>query len=213
VIGERGESVIYLKKGLEVIERAAKDGAETVRRIQEFSRQREEDRYFTIIDLNEIIEHALEFTSLRWSNDAESKGIKINIQKKLFTLPTTTGSAAELREVFVNLINNAIDAMPQGGDITIITFKEDSHIKIKVEDTGVGIPKEIEDKVFDPFFSTKGPQSTGLGLSVSHGIVNRHRGTMTVESVEGKGTTFTLIFPISQNIVKKEEKEIYSKAF
>jgi len=202
---EGRKSVIELKKGLEIIEKASRDGAETVRRIQEFARRREEDRYFTMVNLNEIIENALEFSRVRWKDDAESKGIKINLQKEFSSLPLTSGSAAELREVFTNLINNAIDAMPQGGNIKIKTFKEDSHISVKVEDTGTGISKAIRDRIFDPFLTTKGVKSSGLGLSVSYGIINRHRGNITVDSVEGKGTAFIIKLPISEKVIETEQ--------
>jgi CheY-like chemotaxis protein/anti-sigma regulatory factor (Ser/Thr protein kinase) len=142
---------------------------------------------------------------MKWKNDAESKGIKFNIQKELSILPTTSGSATELREVLTNLINNAVDAMPQGGEIKIKTHKEDGHIVVNVEDTGVGIPKALRERIFDPFFTTKGVQSTGLGMSVSYGIINRHRGTISVDSVEGQGTTFTIKLPITVKTVEAKE--------
>ncbi|MBW1824863.1 MAG: PAS domain S-box protein, partial [Deltaproteobacteria bacterium] len=204
---ERRKSVFELKKGLEVIERASLDGAETVRRIQEFARRRDDDKYFTTVDINEIIENSIDFTKVKWKDNAESKGIKIAIQKGFSTLPTTTGSATELREVFTNIINNAVDAMPQGGAVKIKTYMEDNHILIKIEDTGVGISKAIRDRVFDPFFTTKGPQSSGLGMSVSYGIIDRHRGIMAINSAEGEGTTFTIKLPISEKAVKEEKEE------
>jgi len=197
-----------LEKGLDIIEKAARDGAETVRRIQEFSRKRDDDKYFASVDINEVIVNALDFTRVRWRDEADSKGIKINVQKKVSSLPLVAGSASELREVFANLIRNAIDAMPQGGIITVKTFRQDGHIAIQVEDTGIGIPKVIRDKIFDPFFTTKGPQSTGLGMSVSYGIINRHRGTISVDSVEGQGTTFTIKLPkLEKKSEKRGEKE------
>ncbi len=204
---ERRKSVIEMKEGLEVIEKASRDGAETVRRIQEFASRRDDDKHFTTVDLNEIIDNALDFTRMKWKDDAESKGIKITIQKELSTLPTTSGSAAELREVLTNLINNAVDAMPQGGEINFKTYKEDGHIVVNVEDTGVGISESVRNRIFDPFFTTKGVQSTGLGMSVSYGIINRHRGTITVDSVAGKGTTFIIKLPISEKAVKEEKEE------
>ena len=204
-IQEKRKTMLEMKRGLEIIERAALDGAETVRRIQEFSRRREDDKNLTTIDLNEVIDHALEFTSVKWKNEAESKGIQIIIQKELSPLPPTVGSASELREVFTNLINNAIDAMPQGGRIKIKTFRDNSHIAIKVEDTGIRIPKGVKDKIFDPFFTTKGVQSTGLGLSVTYGIINRHRGTISVDSVEDQGTTFTIKLPFTKRNAKEEK--------
>ena len=208
---ERRESVDATKKGLEVIERAAKDGAETVRRIQEFARRRDDDKYFTTIDLNEVIDNALEFTRIKWKDETESKGIRIKIKKELSPLAPILGSSSELREVFPNLINNAIDAMPQGGEIRVESFMDDTIAVIRISDTGKGIPKDIKDRIFDPFFTTKDVQSTGLGLSVSYGIINRHRGTITVDSVEGEGTAFTIKFPITKKTgegILKEEKVV-----
>jgi PAS domain S-box-containing protein len=203
--GERRKSIIELKKGLETIERASLDGAETVRRIQEFARKRDDDKYFTSLDMNKVIDDALEFTKLQWKDGAESKGIKITVKKELSTLPSVSGSAAELREVLTNLIYNAIFAMPQGGTITVKTFKKGSYACIKVQDTGMGIPKAIQDKIFDPFFTTKGPQSSGLGMSVSYGIIERHRGTISADSAEGKGATFTIKLPFSEETVEERK--------
>jgi CheY-like chemotaxis protein len=200
---ERRKSVLGLKKGLEVIEKASLDGAETVRRIQEFARRRDDDKYFTLVDMTKVIDNVLEFTKLRWKNDAESKGIKIKIKKKLSILPSVPGSESELREVITNIINNAIDAMPHGGDITIKTFKKGTHACIKVKDTGMGVPQTMRDRIFDPFFTTKGPQSSGLGMSVSYGIIHRHRGTIMMDSVEGKGSTITIEVPFSEKTVEE----------
>ena len=204
--GERRKAMLDLVKSLEIIERASFDGAETVRRIQEFSRKRADDRDFTPVDINELLNNSLEFTSVRWKNKSEAQGIKINIKKEFSSLPTIVGKAAELREVFTNLINNALDAMPQGGSIRIKTFQENNHITIDVEDTGIGIPEATRNRIFDPFFTTKGVQSTGLGMSVSYGIINRHKGSMEVDSTEGKGTTFTIKLPIIEKTLKKGRK-------
>ncbi|MCK5513837.1 MAG: PAS domain S-box protein [Deltaproteobacteria bacterium] len=205
---EKRKSMLDLMKSLEIIERASLDGAETVRRIQEFSRKRTDDKNFTQSDINQLLDNALEFTSVRWKNEAESKGIKINIQKEYSSLPSTLGSAAELREVFTNLINNALDAMPQGGSIKIKTHKENSHILVKIEDTGAGIPEDIRNRIFDPFFTTKGVQSTGLGMSISYGIIHRHKGTIVVNSSEGKGTTFTIKLPILEKLLGEKGKVV-----
>jgi len=202
---EKRKSMLDLMKSLEIIERASSDGAETVRRIQEFSRKRTDDRNFTQLDMNQLLDDAVEFTSVRWKNEAESKGININIQKEYSSLPSTLGSAAELREVFTNLINNALDAMPEGGCIRISSYKENSHILVKIEDTGAGIPDDLRNRIFDPFFTTKGVQSTGLGMSISYGIIHRHKGTIVVNSSEGTGTTFTIKLPILEKSFEKKE--------
>lgn len=202
---EKRGSAIDLEKGLEIIERASLDGAETVRRIQEFCRRRGDQKDFVQVDLNELIENALEFTKVKWADEVQSRGIKIEISKALSSLPPIMGSASELREVFTNLINNAVDALPRGGEIRVQSCMNTEWAVITIEDTGGGIPLSIQDRIFDPFFTTKGPQSTGLGLSVSYGIINRHHGTITAESMEGKGTAFTIKLPISGKADTKED--------
>ncbi|MCX5886340.1 MAG: PAS domain S-box protein [Proteobacteria bacterium] len=208
----RGDSAHDLKNGLEIIERAALDGAETVRRIQEFSRKRDESHgdiysYSTEVDVNKVINDALEFTQSRWKDTAESKGIKIGIERNLSSVPLILGSASELREVLTNILNNALDAMPEGGEIRISSLRENNTVKIKIGDTGIGIPSEIKESIYDPFFTTKGPQSTGLGMSVSYGIINRHQGTISVDTAEGKGTTFTITLPVQVTRDKNESNE------
>lgn len=205
-IQEKRKSRPDLIKSLEIIERASFDGAETVRRIQEFSRKRSDDKEFTQVDINELLKNSLEFTAVRWKDDAESKDIRINIKTEFSSLPMTSGSAAELREVFTNIINNAIDALPQGGNILIKTTMENNQISIAIKDSGIGIPEDVKNRIFDPFFTTKGVQSTGLGMSISYGIINRHKGTIAVDSVEGEGTTFTIELPISNNALEVKEK-------
>ena len=202
---EKRGSAIDLEKGLEIIERASLDGAETVRRIQEFCRRRGDQKDFVQVDLNELIENALEFTKVKWADEVQSRGIKIEISKALSSLPPIMGSASELREVFTNLINNAVDALPRGGEIRVQSCMNTEWAVITIEDTGGGIPLSIKDRIFDPFFTTKGPQSTGLGLSVSYGIINRHHGTITAESMEGKGTAFTIKLPITGKADTKED--------
>jgi CheY-like chemotaxis protein len=203
---EKRNSAIELEKALVIIERASLDGAETVRRIQEFCRRRGDQKDFVEVDINELIDNALEFTKVKWEDDAQSKGIRIRISKSLAPLVPIMGSASELREVFTNLINNAIDAMPGGGEIRVQSCMDATSALITIEDTGRGIPLTIKDRIFDPFFTTKGPQSTGLGLSVSYGIINWHHGTITAESMEGKGTAFTIKLPAAKKTVREEER-------
>jgi len=210
---ERRKIFPLLKQGLQVIERAASDGAETVRRVQEFSRVRADDKEFIPVDLNEIVSYALDFTRARWEGEAELKGIKIRVKKELSPIPPLMGKPSELREVLINLINNALDAMPQGGRIKIKTFKEDNWICLEVKDTGIGMSSHIQERIFEPFYTTKGPQTTGLGMSVSYGIITRHRGTLSVHSREGKGTTFTIKIPIREmkEIKEREIQELPEK--
>ncbi len=193
-VQERRKAMLELKKSLEVIEQAALEGARTVQQIQDFSRKRE-DSFFTRVNLNEIIDQSLELTRARWKDEAQCNDISIAIRKELSDLPPVEGNAAELKELFTNLFNNAFDAMPRGGELGIKTSSEDGWNVITVQDTGEGIPEDIRDKIFDPFFTTKGVQSVGLGLSASHGIISRHRGTITLDSMGGTGSCFVIKFP------------------
>ena len=207
---ERRKLVQELRKSLDIIERASFDGADTVRRIQEFSRKKDEDynnKNFTDVDLNEVINSTLEFTKVKWQDEAVSKGIKISVTKELDSLAPVSGNPSELREVFINLINNAIDALPEGGTIKVKTFMDNGNVVGVIEDTGIGIPKDVQDKIFDPFFTTKGVQSTGLGMSVSYGIIHRHHGKIVLESAQDKGTSFTITIPRQEGVVLEEKKE------
>ncbi len=193
-VQERRKAMLELKKSLEVIEQAALEGARTVRQIQDFSRK-QEDSFLTRINMNEIIDQSLELTRIRWKDEAQRNDIPIAVRKELSDLPPVEGNDTELKELFINLFNNAFDAMPRGGELSIKTFSEDGQIVILVRDTGFGIPEDIRDKIFDPFFTTKGVQSAGLGLSASHGIISRHRGTITLDGSAETGSCFIIKLP------------------
>jgi GAF domain-containing protein/CheY-like chemotaxis protein len=180
---------------LQIIERSALDGAQTVRRMQEFARVRR-DQSFVVVDLNEIVQGALEITQSRWREESLRKGILVDVRTHLESVPLIAGDPAELREALTNLILNALDAMPTGGTLSIGTSLGAHGVELTVSDSGVGIPDDVREKIFDPFFTTKGPQGTGLGLSMTYGIVSRHGGLITVESRQGTGTTFRLVFPV-----------------
>jgi len=182
-----------LRQWLQVIERAALDGAQTVRRLQEFTRIRR-DEPFVAVDLNEVVREALEITQSRWRDEAVSRGVPLEVRNDLAALPKVAGDPVELREALTNLILNAVDAMPDGGVLTLTTAVGHGEIAVTVSDTGVGIPTTIRDRIFDPFFTTKGPQGTGLGLSMTYAILERHGARITVESEEGRGTIFHLTF-------------------
>jgi GAF domain-containing protein len=185
------------RRWLEVIERSALDGAHTVRRLQEFTRIRR-DQPFVVVDLNRVVHEALEATEPRWREDARRHGIVIEVTTSLTTpLPPVAGDPAELREALTNLILNALDAMPGGGRLTLATAPRHAEVELAVSDTGEGIPEPMRAKIFDPFFTTKGPRGTGLGLSMTYGILSRHRAHVAVESEVGHGTTFRLRFPIT----------------
>jgi PAS domain S-box-containing protein len=203
---ERRKAMMELKKSLEVIEQAALEGARTVKQIQDFSSKRE-DGFFIRVNLNEIIDQSLELTRARWQDDAQRNDITIAIRKELSNLPPIEGNVSELKELFTNLFNNAFDAMPQGGELSVKTFGEDGQNVIIVQDTGAGIPEDIRDKIFDPFFTTKGVQSTGLGLSASYGIISRHRGTIRLDGMAGTGSCFVIKFPAAGKLIEEHKAQ------
>jgi GAF domain-containing protein/ActR/RegA family two-component response regulator/anti-sigma regulatory factor (Ser/Thr protein kinase) len=187
-----------LRQWVQVIERAALDGAQTVRRLQEFARVRR-DASFVPVDLNEVVRDALDITEARWREDAMRRGVEFAVRTALTPVPAVDGDPVELREAMTNLILNAVDAMPAGGTLTIATAEIDDAVEVAVTDTGVGMSEAVRERIFDPFFTTKGPQGTGLGLSMTYGIISRHHATVAVESEEGRGSTFRLRFAASPN--------------
>ncbi len=181
---------------VEVIERASHDGARTVRRLQEFTRQ-ETPRDFRPFDLNAAVRDSLEITKSRWQDDAHLSGISIEVAAELGEIAPALGDGSEIREVLTNLIVNAVDAMPKGGRLRLTTrwIPLEQRVEAAVADTGTGMSDEVRAQIFDPFFTTKGPKGSGLGLSVSYGIVKRHGGSIQVQTAPGAGTTFTLSLP------------------
>src|SRR3989441_5920976 len=184
-----------LRKWIQVIERAALDGAQTVRRLQEFTRIRRDQQRFVAVALNEVVRGALEITQSRWREETRSRDVAVEVQPSCASLPPVAGDPAELREAMTNLILNAVDAMPTGGTLTLTTAVENHEVVVTVADSGVGIPEAIRGKIFDPFFTTKGPQGTGLGLSMTYGILSRHGGGITAERHARRGTPVPPTFP------------------
>jgi PAS domain S-box-containing protein len=183
-----------LVRNIEIIQTAAEDAAATVRRIQTFARK-SPAKEFEMLDVSSLLNDAIEITRTRWQNEARLRGLDYQVALETEGGQFTFGSASELREVFVNLIVNAVDAMPEGGLLSISCAREGLRLQLRFADTGTGMPEDIRQKIFDPFFTTKGAQGTGLGLSVSYSIIERHEGLISVSSELGGGTVFTIDLP------------------
>lgn len=194
-----------LLRNLEIIQTAAEDAAATVRRIQTFARK-SPAKEFELLEVSSLLNDAIEITRTRWQNEARLRGLEYDVILQAKSGQYTFGSASELREVFVNLIVNAVDAMPTGGKLIVDCVPNDGRLRLQFADNGTGMPEDVRQKIFDPFFSTKGAQGTGLGLSVSHSIIERHEGAISVASELGKGTVFTIDLPASE--VKSEAAEV-----
>jgi signal transduction histidine kinase/CheY-like chemotaxis protein len=194
-----------LVRNVEIIQTAAQDAAATVRRIQTFARK-SSAKEFELVDVRSLLNDAIEITRTRWHNEARLRGLNYEIKFEAETDLPANGSASELREVFVNLIVNAVDAMPQGGCLAISSTRTGDLLKLHFGDTGGGMSEDVREKVFEPFFSTKGTQGTGLGLSVSYSIIERHGGSIRVDSELGQGTTFTIELPAGERCAQPVEE-------
>jgi signal transduction histidine kinase len=183
-----------VREHLQIMLTAGRDATHVVARLRDFYRPREESDVFTALDLNKLISEAVALAQPKWREQVQAKGLRIEVALELEKVPFVAGNGAELREVLMNLIFNAVDAMPGGGKITIRSRQNDGDVLIEVADTGKGMPEEVRQRCFEPFFTTKGEAGTGLGLAMVFGILKRHDAVIDVESAPGKGTNFHLRF-------------------
>jgi PAS domain S-box-containing protein len=194
-----------LIRSLGIIVTAAEDAAATVRRIQTFARKSLAAE-LELLDVSGLLRDAIEITRTRWQNEARAGGLNVDVTLNAEDGLLTLGNASELREVFVNLIVNAVDAMPQGGSLTICGKRKGERLQLQFADTGTGMKEEVRERVFEPFYTTKGVLGTGLGLAVSYGIIERHQGLISVESKVGKGTTFYIDLPQAESTEPEQQE-------
>ena len=194
-----------IENGLRIIVKTAKDGAKTIKRIQDFARQRR-DHDFAPLSVDQLLLDVWEITQPRWKNSAEASGIQINFELNLAAERVLVmGDESELREVFVNLVFNAVDAMPAGGKLVFASTEKNGTVEISLSDTGVGMSDDVRSRVFDPFFTTKGNTGMGLGLAVSYGIIRRHEGVIEVQSEIGLGSAFIIRLPVAEGATKARQ--------
>jgi PAS domain S-box-containing protein len=185
------------KKSLEVITQAVSDCSQTLRRLLDFSR-RDATRNSAPVDLSELITSSIEIARPKWQADSASRSGTIEVRVDAPQPVKVLGDSSELREVILNFIFNAVDAMPDGGTILTGTRIEGKTGRFWVADTGSGIAPAVLARIFEPFYTTKGERGTGLGLSASHGIIENHGGDINVASDLGKGTRFEVILPLHE---------------
>ena len=206
------------RKNLEHIKTAAEDIAHIVERMSEFYRRREQNKRLSLVNVNRLVEQVLELTRPRWHDMAQKQGIAIRVETVLEeSLPELYANESELRETFTNLILNSVDAMPKGGVITLalrghslnpefFSQSAPTHIIIDVKDTGIGMDERTSQRCLEPFFSTKRDRGgSGLGLAMVYGMMERHDGTIEVESAPDKGTTMRLVFPVRPAPAQSED--------
>ena len=181
---------------VKLINTAARDAASVIRRLRELYRERGENTPDAAVDLARCVEEAAALTEPRWKSQALARGVSIKMVRDVADVPVILGDAAGIREMLTNLIFNAVDAMPEGGTITLHARPDGRDVRLAVTDTGTGMTEDVRRRCLEPFFSTKDQQGTGLGLSLVHATVQRHRGTLSVQSAPGLGTTFLIRLPI-----------------
>jgi signal transduction histidine kinase len=195
LLGDKVEA----RRCLEMLRTSAKDAASVVSRLREFYRPAGTDEEFPMVDLSKIVQQAVSLTEPKWRSQTQAKGVTVDVTVEMKASPFVAGEESALREVLTNLIFNAVDAMPQGGRITLETAIEGTDAVVRVRDTGTGMSETVLQRCLEPFFSTKGELGTGLGLSMVYGIVERHRGKLEIESNPGVGTTFIIRIPLGES--------------
>ena len=190
------ETTPQLQRALEyadVIEKLSLQGAETVRRIQEFARIRK-DRPSKLMDLNQAVRLAVDLTKPKWAEESHARGIEIDMHLDLKDVPPIMGTPEEVGQIISNLLFNAVEAMPSGGQVGVRTSTQGETVSLVVADTGCGMNEETRARLFEPFYTTK-TNGQGLGMSVVYGIVQRMGGEIAVETHEHQGSTITITFP------------------
>ncbi len=192
ILGDKQKAVSYL----ETIQTAAKDASSVVGRLREFYRPGKTGMAFGSVQLKRLVEQVITLTTPKWKGQAQANGATIEVSLELESVPSISGDESALREALTNLIFNAVDAMPAGGTLTLRTRRGDDCAVIEVADSGTGMIEEVRKHCLEPFFSTKGEGGTGLGLSMVFGIVQRHSGSLDIQSQPGSGTTFIIKLPL-----------------
>lgn len=188
------------RQRVEKILKASDDGAEMIKRIRESARHHPEaPAEMKPVGLNELVKDSIAFTEDYAKASQDERDARVRFKTELADdLSPVRASASELREVFVNLLRNAVDAIEGEGEVTVRTRSEDEGWGVvEVRDTGAGMSEDVQEKLFRPLFTTKGERGTGLGLATCYAILQRHGGDIKVESAEGEGTTFIVRLPLA----------------
>jgi PAS domain S-box-containing protein len=197
------------RKHLRMMQQATDDVAKTVARMKDFYRQREPQLTLAPVDMNALVQQVVDLTRARWSDMPQQQGVVIETRTEFApNPPAIMGVESEIREALINLVFNAVDAMPGGGTLTLRTRTVEHspgpsklrNVLVEVADTGVGMDEETRRRCLEPFFTTKGERGTGLGLAMVYGVVQRHSADFEIDSAPGKGTTVRLGFAVSVGI-------------
>jgi PAS domain S-box-containing protein len=187
---------------------AVEDVTHTVERLREFYRDRDPQPQLAPVDLNTLATEVVSLTRAKWSDMPQQRGVVVRVSTELADTPRIQGVESELRQALINLVFNAVDAMPDGGTVTVRTrvvpgqpdVPGTDRVAIEVSDTGVGMNEETRQRCLEPFFTTKGKRGTGLGLATVYGTAQRHSAELEIESEPGRGTTVRLSFIVPSTV-------------
>jgi PAS domain S-box-containing protein len=184
-----------VRGALSQIASSAKDARDIVRRLREFYRPGDEVERLPI-DILDIANRAIALTKPAWETQAQAMGRSLTVRNEIGQTPPVLGNASQLRELLVNLLLNAADAIPGSGEISIQAEARGPRLFLRVRDTGIGMDEEQVSRCMEPFYSTKGERGSGLGLSMCYGIVKQHGGNLQIQSSPGQGTTVEIVLPV-----------------
>jgi signal transduction histidine kinase/CheY-like chemotaxis protein len=202
---------VELRRELLIIEEVTLKGRRTVQRLQDFTHVSSRLEYDKV-DLNQVVQEAIETIKPAWKDNAQRLGITIMLHSDLSPVGLINGGHDELKEAFCNVILNSVEALPNGGNIWIKTFMENDRAVLQIRDDGVGMDENTKNKLFFPFFTTKGKKSIGMGLAVVYGILFRHQVDISVDSKPGQGALFSFRFNTTQNSELKSEQPAIPEA-
>jgi signal transduction histidine kinase len=192
-----------LRESLGLLEEAAWRGADVVHRLTGLAVPPLGEEVGAV-DMAALVEETLASARPRWKDEPEGRGATIDLVTDLGSAPPVRANASALRDTVVNLVQNAVDAMPRGGRLSVVTRPHEGGVEVVLEDTGEGIPEDACRRAFDPFFTTRSPQRMGLGLTVAHGVVTRYGGRIGISARPGGGTRVTIWLPGAEMAVLPE---------
>jgi PAS domain S-box-containing protein len=202
------------REDLQSIARSVSDATSIVDRVSDFYRPREGKLDMAPVSLNGLVPQVLSICRVRWSDTARSQGVAIDVDADLADdAPFIYGSESEIREALINLVFNAVDAMPEGGALRVRTRRHVAHdgdasadgACVAVADTGIGMNEETRKRCLDPLFTTKGERGTGMGLTMVYGIAQRHGANLDIRSEVGRGTTIDICFPAAPQPLARDD--------
>ncbi|MCP4252571.1 MAG: GAF domain-containing protein [Candidatus Scalindua sp.] len=196
-------------KKVQIIKKTARDSAKTIRRLQKYARTKSDELELQAIKLNDLVREAIELSTPMWKDGVHAKGINVDIVNTLTEDGSIIlGDDTDLREAIINMIFNSVDAMPQGGEIHIATYTKNESVFLDLSDNGTGMNEETKNRIFDPFFTMKGLDHSGLGMSMMYGTIKRHNGSIDIKTELGKGTTFTIAFPKGKEKIERRRDRV-----